>query len=94
MTCKCKTEIENKLLEIYKTDTPEAKNHSIKMLGYALIFGKTVTQKGSFSVEGTANHPLKSGKFKSKKFKTNMIFTYCPFCGERYEPVEEKDEAA
>ncbi len=89
MTCKCKTEIEANLLEYYIAATPDAKNHKIEIKGYSLIFGKKPSLRGSFSVEGTADHPLKSGGLKTKKYKTNLMHTKCPFCGERYEPKEE-----
>lgn len=82
--CDCRTRIEEKLLNKFRDDAPEATGHGAKLTGYALIFGETVTEKGCMPIEHTAKFPLKKGGVKEKTQKINIMFTYCPFCGEKY----------
>lgn len=85
--CKCKRYIEEKLLDRFKQDNPDATEHSAKLSGYSLIIGSnSIKQKGCMPIELTATHPLKKGGYKARTERSNMIFTFCPFCGERYEP--------
>lgn len=82
--CDCRKNIEEKLLSGFKTQAPEATNHSVSLAGYVLIFGATLEEKGCMPIETSADFPLKKGGSKPKKSRTNMIFTYCPFCGVKY----------
>lgn len=84
--CGCKERIEEKLLARFVGEHPNAKEHSAKLAGYSLIIGDNcLKQKGTMPIEMTAAHPLKSGAYKAKTMRSNMIFTFCPFCGESYE---------
>lgn len=84
--CECKKEIEAKLLSRFKEQHPEGKDHELTLQGYSLIFGDEPYTCGYMVVEGTVKLPLKTKPtMKSKKIKQNMMFTYCPFCGEKYE---------
>ncbi|MGE4545807.1 MAG: hypothetical protein AB7D06_17075 [Pedobacter sp.] len=82
--CDCRKTIEKKLLDKFRQDAPEAKDHTSKLTGYAFIFGESVMEKGVMPIEQTAKFPLKKGGMKERKIKINMMFTYCPFCGEKY----------
>ena len=82
--CDCKDNIEDKLLEIFKQNQPAATNHSIKLMSYTLILGNQLAQLGFMEAEQTANFSLKKGGEKQRKAKINIIFTYCPFCGDKY----------
>jgi len=42
-------------------------------------------------MELSAKFPLRNGGFKEKTQKQNMMFNYCPFCGEKY-PVKEGEK--
>lgn len=87
--CDCKTDIESRILERFKTNRPESMEHSARLTGYTLIIGSSgVRQKGCMGIELTAAHPLKKGGHKAKTDRSNMIFNYCPFCGEKYEKEE------
>ena len=83
--CDCKRNVEAKLLARAKEIYPDATEHEVKLTGYAFIFGKTVELKGCMSFEHSAEFPLKKGGLKRKTEKTNMMFTFCPWCGEKYD---------
>lgn len=88
--CDCKKDIEAKLLTRFVSKAPDAIEHSARLVGYALIIGNdAIQQKGAMTIELSAAHPLKKGGYKAKTERSNMIFNYCPFCGESY----EKDRA-
>lgn len=94
MTCECKTELQVKLLERFKETEPEAQDHCAEIQGYAFIFGKTVTLKLATPVHFTGKYLIKkTGLLKEKTTKQNLIFTYCPFCGIRYDEPEEAEHA-
>ena len=82
--CKCRTDVEEGLLARYKEKHPEAKDHSARLKGYTMILGEQITEKGFMLIEFKAVYPLKKGGEKEKTLKQNMIFSYCPFCGEEY----------
>lgn len=83
--CDCKKDIETKLLERFVSQAPDAIEHSARLVGYSLIIGNRIEQKGCMTIELSAAHPLKKGGYKTKTERSNMIFNYCPFCGEKYE---------
>jgi hypothetical protein len=83
--CDCKKVIEGKLKTRFVEQQPEAKEHGARLTGYALIFGETLTEKGAMEAELKANFPLKKGGEKQKTIRHSMIFTFCPFCGIKYE---------
>ena len=86
MMCDCQRKTEERLLERFKQQCPEAKNHTATLTGYAVVFeGNSAITKGCMPVELSATYQLKNGGFKDKKTKANMIFNYCPFCGKKYE---------
>ena len=83
--CDCKMRVEAKLLARAKEMHPEAVGHEVQLTGYAFIFGKEVELKGCMPFEFRADFPLKKGGLKRKLGKTSMMFTYCPFCGVKYD---------
>ncbi len=87
--CECKTELQAKLLERFAASAPQATNHGATLQGYAFaLVGDGMVTMGYLPVELSAEYPLKTGGKKLKKTTQNMFFTFCPFCGERYVPVE------
>lgn len=87
MTCKCKSEIEAKLLERFQGMAAEAKNHEVELTGYTLcIEGNGIVSRGCMNISTTAEFQVKkTGIYKQKKSSAgNMVFTFCPFCGVRY----------
>ncbi len=83
--CECKSEIEEKIKARFIEQEPEATEHHVQLTGYALIFGNNLQSKGCMPFKMTATYPLKKGGSKAKSKQQNMLFTYCPFCGEEYE---------
>jgi len=92
MTCTCRKEITEKLLARFKEQSPEATGHTVSLSGYTLVFGgNTLAEKGYMPIAATASFPLKKGGFKEKKKPQNMVFTYCPFCGVKYDQEKNHD---
>lgn len=84
--CDCKKDIEAKLLERFIKQTPEAKDHGATLAGYTLVLTEEkIIQKGCMPIELIALYPPKKGGYKGKRTSSNMIYTFCPFCGEKYE---------
>lgn len=83
--CKCRNDIEAKLLERFKQQAPDAKNHEASLKGYGYVLTETgMSEVGCMHIEVTADRPLKRGGYKAKTERMNMFFTFCPFCGEKY----------
>lgn len=85
MTCTCRKDITEKLLDRFKEQSPEARDHEVDLQGYTMIIGDKLVTKGYMPIKAVASFPLKKGGFKEKKQTQNMIFTYCPFCGVKYD---------
>lgn len=91
MSCDCRSEIQEKLLERFKEKNPDVSEHHVLLTGYALILEEAILkEKGCMGIELTALYPLKKGGAKEKKQKQNMIFTFCPFCGEKYDSSRDR----
>lgn len=84
MNCTCKTDIEAMLLDRFKAENPTALNHRVELKGYLFsIVGNTMVLKPSMAAECEAQMPAKGGGTKAKRSKLNMVFSFCPFCGEK-----------
>lgn len=82
--CDCRKNIEEKLRSLFQKQSPAATGHSVSLLGYTMVLGDTLKEIGCMSAEVTANFPLKTGGSKVKQSRTNVVFTFCPFCGVKY----------
>ena len=83
MNCNCKKDLEAKLLERFKTSSPEAQDHSTEIKGYGFVMADGgMKVKGFMEVEQRAAFPVKkTGVCKQKKVQMSMFFSFCPFCG-------------
>ena len=85
MSCDCRETIESKLLARFKEQVPDAQNHKASLKGYGLVLGASVREVGCMPAELTADRPLRRGGYKPKTDRMSMFFTFCPFCGKKYE---------
>lgn len=84
MSCNCKQEIEAKLTERFKAATPDSHGHKVTLEGYGFgIVNNTMVMQPYFNYTGFSYVPLEKGGEKPKRVTGNMIFSYCPFCGEK-----------
>lgn len=89
--CDCKKDIEAKLLALFKEKAPEAQDHEARLTGYAIVFGASVQLLPFMPIELEASYLVrKTGAWKTKKTQQNMMFSYCPFCGESLKPEAAK----
>lgn len=93
--CNCSTEVQKRLLDSFIKQAPEATGHEAELQGYGLVVvGNKMVVRGFMPVEVSANYRLKKGGTKYKVQKGNMMFfTFCPFCGEKYETAPEAQPA-
>ena len=83
--CNCRADIEAKLLNRHKENTPDARLHTAELKGYGFILADAgMREVGQMPIELTSEGQLKKGGFKLKKERMTMFFTFCPFCGEKY----------
>lgn len=83
MKCNCKQELETKLTDRFKSATPKAADHKVKLIGFGIVLGgdNGCTERGYMEYETYALTPLAKGGSKPKKTTGNMFFSFCPFCG-------------
>lgn len=83
--CNCRNDIEAKLLNRHKDNSPDSRLHTAELTGYGFIITDSgMKEVGQMPIELTCEAPLKKGGFKIKKERMSMFFTFCPFCGEKY----------
>lgn len=87
-SCTCKQDIESRLFKEVSEKEPSKHLLSASLQGYSIIFepdenGITCGKlRPTNTVELVFEHP--KDRFKRKKEKTNMIGSYCPFCGTKF----------
>jgi hypothetical protein len=91
--CDCRKDLESRLLERFIEQKPGTE-HKAQLSGYGFVFSadNTMTMRGCMPAEMSYMHTLKNGKVKLKKLVQNMLFTFCPFCGQRYDFEPEVKE--
>lgn len=85
-TCTCRTRVEQQLLERFqKTDTT-ASNHNAHLEGYKLCLSDNrMYSRPAMEVRLTADYPTKAGPLRFKTKRISMLFSFCPFCGSKFE---------
>jgi hypothetical protein len=93
MACNCRDEVTESLLSAWKLKTPFASGHLITLDGY-IPLGKnpklSTLEKAQMMIYKYCVFSDKSGNIISRHKKNHLIFTYCPFCGVKYDPDESK----
>jgi len=89
--CTCHADIEKRLSIRAAEKFSEGTEHAVKLDGYGLaIVDNDVIEIGVMPMNVTFKTTLKNGTVKDKKIKQSMMFTYCPFCAEKYIAYEVK----
>lgn len=82
--CTCKEDLEAKLLAQYISAEPKADGHGVELKGYTFVMGEKISIKGKMDIQYSASFVVR-GERKQRKKTGTMIFTYCPFCGQKYD---------
>lgn len=84
--CNCRDDIEKKLLARFIDQAPQATGHQAKLQGYGFVLMEdALVMRGCMPFKLSAIHQLKNGGNKEKTSTQNMMFSFCPFCGEKFE---------
>jgi hypothetical protein len=76
--CNCIKQTEKKLQELFEKEVDSPDYESVQLEGKALLLNGNDMQLATFT-----EVKYKIGN-KSKKWKKNVLFAYCPFCGKKY----------
>jgi len=61
-----------------------ATSQAVTLKGYGFsVVENIMVMRGFMTYESQADYPTKAGGRKVKKMQGNMVFSYCPFCGEK-----------
>jgi len=83
MKCTCKTDIEAKLLERLKGETPTGSDHAVSLSNYGMVLVENTLTTRPYTVANTSvTMPKKGGGFTQKRATMNMFFSVCPYCGQ------------
>ena len=84
--CECRADIEKRLVEHAQGKMPDARDVAAKLMGYGFVLGGALSVRAFMPVELSHTTTIKkTGADKRKVEKMNMFFSYCPFCGEKFE---------
>lgn len=83
--CDCRSKTEERLLARFKEQVPEARNHQVSLAGYGFVFVENrLDQMPYMPINCEAEHLVKkTGAWKARKSSQNLMFNFCPFCGEK-----------
>ena len=84
MACNCNSIVAEKVLGDFRLKTPNATEHSVILLNYALVFDNGFTEKAFMMASQSAKFPTKKGTYLCKTKRVNLIYSHCPFCGILY----------
>ncbi|SFQ46452.1 hypothetical protein SAMN05216229_12341 [Geopseudomonas sagittaria] len=84
--CNCHSEVTEKLKARVSSQLPAgATGLDVDLQGYAFILGDALGHKAAHNVRIEYMAPKKAGGMKKVVQNMNMIASFCPFCGEKYE---------
>ena len=85
MKCDCRDNIEQKVLENFKTQNPDAQDVCVSMGGYGFQLvgnGMRMLQMMPCKITYT-NTVKKTGQQRTKQQTMNITGSYCMFCGKQ-----------
>ncbi|MDC4151729.1 hypothetical protein [Acinetobacter baumannii] len=91
MSCSCKKDFQERFLDRAKEMFPDSTNHEVEIENYAFVFNKDNSMELRGYQPVVISHTAtvkKTGLQKVKKEKTSLLFSYCPFCGVKFEKPE------
>lgn len=80
--CACSEEIKARILEASRGDDRYINPSEVKFESEGIIFSRDCGPSFQPYLNAVVHHENKNGK--PKKTKVNMLFTYCPFCGQKW----------
>lgn len=84
--CDCHKNITDQLTAGFKDSQPTATGHNVELQGYGFaVIGNKMELRPYMPFKGGAEFPLKKGGTKWKTKTGNMVFRFCPFCGEEFD---------
>ncbi|MEG2412880.1 MAG: hypothetical protein RSA29_10380 [Clostridium sp.] len=88
MACNCIAEIKERLKDkLRKDDEYQGKDISLNINNLAWLFKGG--QRMYSVVEISYPWVTKTGKDRVNKSSVNIVYSYCPFCGNKIEPARE-----
>lgn len=84
--CNCMESIKKQVEEKFQEREDIEKVNKVSLENTALMFTEGGCQSQFYSpMVIEYDYKNKKGEIKHKKEKANMGYTYCPFCGKKYE---------
>ena len=82
MTCTCKADIEAKLLEGLKKNTPTGSDHDVRFTNYGMVIrDNALVVRPYANVDIRVILPKRSGGYRPKRRTECVFFKFCPHCG-------------
>lgn len=84
MNCTCNRDIEAKLLEQLKEETPTGVDQAVSLSGYGFVLvDNRITIRPYTVVNRSVMLPKKGSEgWRQKRSTMNMFFSFCPYCGQ------------
>lgn len=83
MNCTCNRDIEAKLLDQLKEETPTGVDQAVSLSGYGFVLvDNRMTIRPYTVVNRSVMLPKKGSEgWRQKRSTMNMFFSFCPYCG-------------
>lgn len=85
--CNCLNDMEKAAFEQLSKNDKYLNVSNVEFAKKSYVFSENVGPGIQTSVELEVHHEHKNGK--PKKSKVNVMFTYCPFCGQKWRKDKE-----
>lgn len=87
--CNCIEELKKRMIEQKKNDKKfkDAYNFKVECDNIATVFRRSTPKtydRPYLEFKLTANYITKNGNERTRKEENGIMFSYCPYCGEKY----------